>query len=122
MKKERPPRFYLIHIRMDDRNYSAQRAREIHEDIKGFTNSMCQLAYTTHDARSFGFIVKTDKPAAVMAAMLDGTEWWKERSAILLNDDKFLIVEIGEEYAERGFSVASNWIKHNQKSPDKGTQ
>jgi hypothetical protein len=116
MRKERTPKFFLIHIRMDDRNFSAQRAHEILEDIKGFTNDMCQPAYTTHDARSFGFIVKTKIPAAAMAAMLDGTEWVKERSAILLNDDKFFIFEIGEEFAERGFSVTSNWIKHNQNS------
>lgn len=38
-----------------------------------------QPAYTTKDGGSFGFIVKTDKPIAVMYAMLEGTEWGKKK-------------------------------------------
>ncbi len=112
MKKNNPQKFYLIHIRMDDYNISAQRAYEIYEAIKGLTNDKCQPAYTTKDGGSFGFIVKTDKPIAVMYAMLEGTEWEKRNSAILLNDDKFFIIEIAD-YAEKGFNVPFHWIKHN---------
>src|SRR4030067_154969 len=98
--KNTEPKRYLIHIRLDDDTFSVQRAHEIgqavQETMKHISKNNFQLAYITRDGSSFGIFVKTTYPAFAIKSILNGTQWEGDRTAVLSNDDKLLIIEIGQ--------------------------
>lgn len=114
------PKRYLIHIRLDDHTFSAQRAAEIGKTVKEMIAHISkdnhELAYITRDGSSFAFLVKTKLPAGAIMSILEGTQWEGDRTAILSKGDKVLILEIGEDFSGLGFSKAWTWLQHNQQS------
>jgi hypothetical protein len=114
------PKCYLIHIRFNDYTFSPQRTADvgktIQEMLKHISNDNYETAYLARDGSSAGFFVKTHLPSVAIRSILDGTQWQGDRTAILENGDKFLILELGPDFNGVGFSKAWTWLQHNQNS------
>ena len=107
---------YIVIIRLGEAVPSKERVMEavpkIKAEIEGISKKDCQLAFTTPDGSTFGFLLKTSIPAGVIHARLCGDTTKDRRPSILRNEDSILVVEVGDDLAGMGFSRAWTWLQH----------
>ncbi len=89
-------------------------APKIKSVIESLSRNECQLAFTTSDGSTFGYLLKTSASTQSIRAALFGTSDKSTGTSPLLSDDNYLIVEVGQDFDSVGFSRAWNWIGHHQ--------
>lgn len=122
-------RRYLVHIRIGSaKTPTSSRIAEAAEGVKKVLEFLapgkgnCQLAYTSHDGATFGFLLKTTRFAGAIRAqlespgkshdLLDRTPQPMIRPP-LTGDDSILVVELGEDMSTLGFTRAGTWLQHH---------
>lgn len=108
---------YLVVVRLAAANANPARLREsapiVKTVIEKYSDRETQLVFTTPDGSTFGWFINTNQPIEKLRAALYG-ETKDTVHAGLLNDDSLLILQVGEEYAGRGFSQAWTWLQHHK--------
>lgn len=126
MENAKAEKRFLVHIRIGSAAPSRQRLIDacpaVKATIERLSNGNCQLAYTSSDGGTFGYLLKTSKPSAMIRAEIEGTsnkppKYGEDEpmppSSPLLNDDCILVLEIGEDFAGHGFSRAWTWLQRH---------
>ncbi len=128
MRNGTEKRRYLVHIRLGKEFSLKQRIREatpgIKQIIKKLSHDEYQLAYTSGDGGTFGFLMKASCEPYVIRTQLDapgkhrpfGLEADDQEypdTSPLRTDDHVLILEIGELFDGKGFSRAWTWLEHH---------
>lgn len=121
-------RRYLVHVRIGKGTPALNRIKIAAEGVQRVLESLtigkgnCQLAYTSHDGASFGFLIKTTRYASAIRAQLEspGTTFDKPFAEPtpripppLLGEDSILVVEVGEDFNCYGFTRATAWLEHH---------
>ena len=114
MTSEPESRRFLIHIRLGggaqaDRAHILDVARHLKETARHISNGECHLAYTSHDACTMGYFVKTALDTKNIKKQITSTR----DSSVLLNDDSIMILELGRAFDGIGFSGAWSWLQHH---------
>lgn len=117
---------FLIHVRIGGDRFTTQRLQEVavyvQETLSRISGGDCQLAYTSSDGGTFGFLIATKKHAnAILRALESPHEGRHDPEAAikvsaLLGGDMILIVELGDDYAERHLGKAGTWLHHHSSS------
>lgn len=123
-------RRYLVHVRLGAGKPALNRIKQAAEGVQEVLERLalgkgnCQLAYTSHDGASFGFLVKTTRYAAGIRDQLESPgksfgSWRHDDkpepriSPPLLGEDAFLVVEVGEDSSCYGLTRAGAWLQHH---------
>ena len=118
-------RRYLVHIRLGGSKPTLERIRETAPGIKSILEQIsggdCQLAYTSHDGSSFGFLLKTGLHATAVVRRLQGPDrddsWAHPDEPVqgspLRHEDQVLVIEIAEDFHGVRMGKAATWLQHN---------
>jgi hypothetical protein len=113
---ETPAKRYLIIVRFGPeepiRTRALKSVPEFVKIIERFAGKELQLAFTSRDGSTFGYLLKTSTPLRIIHRALFGEDNSPGTAALLRNDD-FFAVEVGAEIDGRGFSRAWTWLQHH---------
>ena len=107
---------YIVIIRLGEalptRERVIEAAPKIRSEIESISKKDCQLAFTTPDGSTFGYLLQASVSAGVINARLCGRGSNDDGPSILRSDDSILVVEVGDDLAGTGFSRAWSWLQH----------
>lgn len=118
MTKQSPsePR-YLINFKIGT-ELNQSRARKVCAGVaaamKDISCGKCQLAYTSHDAGTFGILIKTTLPIKEITSTIDRLPGDTLKSSLILKEDQYMILRLGEGGTSIGYGPAMTWLQHNQ--------
>ena len=106
---------YLIIIRIGEKQPDRERLHDACPAIKDALRRCSiddpQLAFNSHDGATFGMLLKSNHHPKAIRAILRGTTG--RHSAVLLNEDSTIVVQLGKESACAGFGRTAAWLQHN---------
>lgn len=73
--------------------------------LKRWSNGEMELLFMASDGELVGYLLRTDKPPAMMRAEFEGC-------GETINGDAIIIFEIGEAFNCLGFTRAMTWLQH----------
>ena len=123
---DRPEQRYLVHIRLGGtvpvRDRLAKDVPGIKTILEQISSGVCQLAYSSQDGGSFGFLVRTHLHATKIIRKLESpgdSSFFPDpnkpiKSSPLSNDDQLLVLEIGDDFSSRGMGRAGTWLQRNR--------
>ncbi len=113
---------YLMIFRVGDKHPDIKRLTEAFADVKEVLKIAAigeiQPGLQSHDGSTIGLLFKSTYEAHGIGALLTGNTSTRRGgggagTAALLNDDSFLITEIGESFTGHHFVRAWTWLQHN---------
>lgn len=116
---ERPTKAFLVVIRFAGDTDRELRARisssgpAVKATIERIGAGSCQLAFTSGDGSTFGWLVQASHSAHDILRELQGNAGPKHGTAPTLTDDNVLIVEIGPDFSGYGLSRAWTWLQRH---------
>lgn len=125
---DREAKKYLVHFKFGGTEPLIQRLQEsvpiIMMMLKKFSLNAPTLVYRSDDGGTFGYLIKSKLPAAVIRSQIDspGTnDWFKLMSGNTESappsptqlKDQILVLEIGDEHADINLNVISHWLTKN---------
>lgn len=121
----KPEKSFLIHISLSG-NLTDTRLKEAATQIKGIINELSpdnQLAYTSGEGSTFGFLIKSRLWASQITARINSPG---EDSTVLnpapvipsplRPGDNLLVLEIGDDLSQIGNSKVLAWFQHHRGS------
>ena len=101
------PKRYLAVIQFSPDMFAADLAKRV-PSIRNFIGSLCndemEQFFRSPEGNTFGLFFKSGKPLPVIKSVLDGAT---------SNADHFMVVEIGENAASKGFTRALTWLQRH---------
>ncbi|WP_147430910.1 hypothetical protein [Oceanibaculum indicum] len=96
----------IVQLRSDsDIQRIANDCPKIIELIKGMCRNDCEQVFRSPDGTLFAYFVKTSSPSVFFRAEF-------EKHHATTNDDKIIVLEVGEDFSAIGFSRAWTWLQH----------
>jgi len=108
---------YLMICRVGHKQPDIKRLKEAFENVNDVLKIAAigdiQPGLQSHDGSTIGLLFKSKYDAHGIGALLTGNAHVRGGTAALLNDDSFLITEIGESFTGFHFVRAWTWLQHN---------
>ena len=90
--------------------------------LNEISSGRSQLAFSSHDGASFAMLTKTHLDARGIIRRIE-SPGEKDRlygrgpgnlpTSPILNDDELLVIEVGEDFADRKLGKATTWLQHH---------
>ena len=116
MPKKEVTRFLAV-IKIGQQQPSLERLREaiptIQDALRRFSLGDLKLAFSSHDGSTFGILFKSEHHPNAIRSYLTGSSYGTNHTAVILNDDNLLVVQVGELFSGWRFSRAWTWLQHN---------
>lgn len=104
------PARYIVLIQFDKTDDSLERLGEAATGIKNVIEQVSKdeydVAFTSADGKTMGFVMKSGKHPNVIRAALETNEGTRR-------GDSFLVLELGEQMGGIGFSRCLTWLQHH---------
>ena len=108
---------YLAIIKVGQQQPTIERLREaipaIQDALRRFSIGDLKLAFSSHDGSTFGILFKSEHHPGAIRSALTASSYGTEHTAVILNDDNLLVVQVGEQFSGWHFSRAWTWLQHN---------
>lgn len=104
------PARYIVIIQFDKTDKSLERlgqaATAVKQVIEQASGGEYEVAFTSADGKTMGFVMKSGKHPNIVRAALETNPGTR-------GQDSFLILELGEQFTGHGFSRAWTWLQHH---------
>jgi hypothetical protein len=108
---------FLAVIKIGQQSPTLERLREtipaVKDALRRFSIDDLKLAFSSHDGSTFGLLFKSKYHPSAICSALTASSYGTDHTAVILNDDNLLVVEVGELFSGFHFSRAWTWLQHN---------